>query len=261
MQVVSTDLGRTWSSPRSLVPFLGTPIEETGPGLGLQLSPSHPNAGRILFIGSNFIRVHVGAVWYSDDNGATYRRAKTNFSNTNEAQLVELPDGRLMANLRNQGWSGKGPFPCHGNRDEKCRAISISADGGESWGALTYDDQLPGPGCFGSLLRHGSSVFFSNPASTTERNTGLVRRSDDGGKTFAHSLSVTSGRQNFSYSVLTHIPGAGTGTGVGIAPGMLGIAWETHVESALPFAQEGNNAKAFPFNLSGIVFSAFPVAF
>ena len=45
-------------------------VEETGPGVGLQLSAGHPIApGRILFIGSKFIDVHARHVWYSDGWG------------------------------------------------------------------------------------------------------------------------------------------------------------------------------------------------
>ena len=69
-QVVSNDLGLTWSTPK-LVGLAQT--SDAGPGVGIQLSATNPHApGRLLFIG------HAGAyiqdyVWYSDDGGETYK--------------------------------------------------------------------------------------------------------------------------------------------------------------------------------------------
>ena len=46
-----------------------------------------------------------------------------------EAQLVELADGRVMANMRND----------HLNASCNCRAVSISTDGGATFGPITFD--------------------------------------------------------------------------------------------------------------------------
>lgn len=105
----------------------GQVVDETGPGLGLILSPEHPSApGRILFIGSTFIKAHRGYVWYSDDGGEHYILANTSWVGTNEAQMAELADGTLIANLRLQGWP-RGSQPCY------CRAVARSTDAGERW--------------------------------------------------------------------------------------------------------------------------------
>merc|ERR1712023_137397 len=99
-QATSKDLGRTWSDMRRVDSNLGRGAGTyVGPGVGLQLSTSNPHApGRILFIG------HHGAyredfIWFSDDNGKTYHLAETSLKGMDEAQLVELSDGRVMASM------------------------------------------------------------------------------------------------------------------------------------------------------------------
>lgn len=104
-QVVSKDNGASYGAPQSVAALAsnGCPNKvpaEVGPGVGLRLSDSNPyHPGRLLFIG------HCGAyvddvVWYSDDNGATYSMASTNFTHMDEAQLVETPSGAVIANVR-----------------------------------------------------------------------------------------------------------------------------------------------------------------
>ena len=44
----------------------------------------------------------VDRIWYSDDNGLSYREAESNLTKMDEAQLVELPNGDLLANMRHQ---------------------------------------------------------------------------------------------------------------------------------------------------------------
>lgn len=95
----SLDHGATWSKPVSKCGGLGSQCGgAVGPGVGLQLQHG-VHAGRILFIG------HFGAyghdsVWYSDDDGATYHVADATLLKMDEAQLVELSDGTVLANMR-----------------------------------------------------------------------------------------------------------------------------------------------------------------
>lgn len=73
-------------------------------------------------------------VWYSDDGGKTYNLSQTVLEKMDEAQLVELSDGRVMANMRNDHLTS-----CD------CRAVAISNDGGKSFGSITYDTTLISP--------------------------------------------------------------------------------------------------------------------
>ena len=121
-QVTSTDMGLTYSAP---VPQTGGQTgASTGPGRGLQLSKTNPHApGRLLFIG------HKGAyvqdfIWFSDDHGKTYTISKTPTGDSlplmDEAQLVELKNGHVLASMRNRVQQGGGtplppaPAPPHG---------------------------------------------------------------------------------------------------------------------------------------------------
>jgi len=73
-------------------------------------------------------------VWYSDDGGKTYNLSETVMEKMDEAQLVELANGSVMANMRNDHLSS-----CD------CRAVAISNDGGKSFGSITYDSTLISP--------------------------------------------------------------------------------------------------------------------
>ena len=73
-------------------------------------------------------------VWYSDDVGQTYTLSETMLPKMDEAQLVELSDGHIMANMRNK----------HLNSCD-CRAIAISSNGGKTFGNITYDPTLISP--------------------------------------------------------------------------------------------------------------------
>eukprot|EP00035_Acanthoeca_spectabilis_P014612 m.281716 g.281716 ORF g.281716 m.281716 type:complete len:480 (-) comp16177_c0_seq2:109-1548(-) len=175
-QVVSTDLGLTWSQPRSIGLNVSS---ETGPGVGIQLSPSNPHApGRLLFIG------HAGAyvqdyVWYSDDHGETYKLSTTSTGDSlllmDEAELVELENGNVLANMRN-----KVPHGTSG----ALRGIALSTDGGTSFGKVVFDPALAEPVCMGSVIRASDptlgdgAVYFANPGTSTGRVVGLVRRSE-----------------------------------------------------------------------------------
>ena len=73
-------------------------------------------------------------VWYSDDAGMTYTLSETALPKMDEAQLVELTDGRVMANMRNDHLTS-----CD------CRAVAFSSDGGKTFGNITYDPTLISP--------------------------------------------------------------------------------------------------------------------
>jgi len=106
--VVSDDLGKTWSKPRQLFDsyYCSTPIRELSDGrliLGLYRETEGSAAG---------------AVAYSDDGGATWKKADIDNGGVRldaETDVVELADGTLYAAQR--------PAMCY----------SISKDRGETW--------------------------------------------------------------------------------------------------------------------------------
>ena len=92
-------------------------------------------------------------VWYSDDGGKTYNLSQTVLEKMDEAQLVELSDGRVMANMRNDHLTS-----CD------CRAVAISSDGGKSFGSITYDPALISPVTSPLSLSgsHNTDVYYTS---------------------------------------------------------------------------------------------------
>jgi sialidase-1 len=208
----SDDDGATWTKPREITASVKRPTvvtsTATGPGIGLQLRRG-PHAGRILmpFNQGPFGKWKVYAV-FSDDSGATWRYGETAeegaAGHANEVQFVELNDGSVMLNARNQGGGLKQ------------RKISVSRDGGATWSATQHDAVLIEPTCQGSILRHPNNgdaardVFlFSNPGVQTGRSNGVMRLSRDEGQTWPMSRTLHPG--GFAYSCLASLPDGSIG--------------------------------------------------
>ena len=75
-QMISSDDGKTWSSPTPIDQFLGdTGHAAAGPGRGIELTQG-PLKNRLLFIGHRGAYVQ-DSVWYTDDGGKTYTASDT----------------------------------------------------------------------------------------------------------------------------------------------------------------------------------------
>jgi sialidase-1 len=208
----SDDDGMTWSYPIEVTAQVKRPVEATstatGPGIGIQLVRGK-HAGRILmpFNQGPYGKWKVYAA-FSDNGGQSWRYGDTApegaEGHANEVQFVELGDGSVMLNARNQGGG------------EKLRKISISRDGGETWSSTQHDATLIEPACQASLLRHpgngdpAKDVFlFSNPATQTGRTNGTVRLSRDEGKTWPVARVLYP--RGFAYSCLASLPDGAVG--------------------------------------------------
>ncbi|MDR2980794.1 MAG: glycoside hydrolase [Puniceicoccales bacterium] len=182
----SDDDGNTWSKPRNISRDVKQPDwgwYATGPGAGI-VKKFPPHAGRYIIGVNHNVPAEKGAYYahalYSDDSGKTWKSSSTFAARgTNECEVVELSNGDLMLNMRNQST---------GHRN---RAISISKDGGGTWSETAYDSQLPEPVCQGSIVRHSwpdgkkpGLILFCNPASQTKRENLILRGSYDEGKTW-----------------------------------------------------------------------------
>ena len=188
----SADEGLTWSNPTNISAQLGEWAGTLpGPGTAAQVPAGLPHAGRIL------VPAHNGAyandvVYYSDDGGVTWGVGDTKLPKMDEAVLAVLNDGTVLLNMRNNHLSS-----C------KCRAVSRSTDGGMSFSAISYDATLISPVCQASMVTVGDALFFSNPASTSERVNITIRRSDDGGKSWLpQTYLVNMGAASAGYSCL-----------------------------------------------------------
>lgn len=208
----SDDDGVTWSKPREITAQVKRPTEvtstATGPGIGIQLVRG-PHAGRILmpFNQGPYGKWKVYAV-ISDDGGETWRYGQTAEEgapgHANEVQFVELNDGTVMLNARNQGGGLKQ------------RKIAISRDGGGTWSTTQHDATLIEPACQASILRHPGGkdpakdvLLFSNPGTQTGRTNGVIRLSRDEGKTWSASRVLYPG--GFAYSCLATLPDGAVG--------------------------------------------------
>jgi sialidase-1 len=196
----STDDGRTWSRPTDIttsVKAADWTWYATGPGVAIQL-----RSGRLVVPCDHYLAGSKAAgshVIYSDDHGATWHRGGAVSGGVNECQVVELDDGTLRLNMRNQP-----------HRREEGRALATSRDAGLTWSAATRDPVLVEPGCQASLVgfRDGPApgrvrLLFANPASA-RRERLTVRLSDDGGKTWPHAGLLHPGPS--AYSCLTTLP-------------------------------------------------------
>lgn len=105
-----------------------------------------------------------------------------------EAQLVEIGEGDVMANMRNTHLNGTA------------RAVTVSTDGGENFGEIYYDHTLVEPICAASIIRDykDDSIYFSNPAHPSTRVRMTVRKSRDFAKSWERELLVYEGPSAYS---------------------------------------------------------------
>jgi sialidase-1 len=210
--ISSDDDGENWSAPREITRMLrqADRVSVGSPGRGIQLKTAEFR-GRIIFPLYETIpdgkgdRTWKNRVAYSDDQGLTWTLSKiiphddtVNFGN--EAQVVELPDGSLLFNARNQG----GQY----------RKISRSRDGGITWDPMKIDHGLPGVNCMGSIISHEDQLIYAGPANKEQRTNGTVRISEDAGETWTHSREIIPG--SYAYSCLTSLTN-----------GRIGLLYET----------------------------------
>jgi sialidase-1 len=187
MIVRSIDDGLTWSTPENWTNKLKDPkwhLFAPAPGNGITLSNGTlvmPTQGRDA-VGRPFSNL----MW-SEDHGKNWTLSEHARDNTTECAVVELSNGSLMLNMRDNR-----------NRSDKSktngRAVSVTRDMGTSWTVHSSDHgALPEPVCMASLISHDlpdgrRTLFFSNPNSKQRREKMTVRMSLDGGETWPRSI-------------------------------------------------------------------------
>jgi sialidase-1 len=222
----SDDGGVTFGDPREITDTFAEfraqydwVVCATGPGHGIRLRSGRLVVPVWLSDGSwkefgphhRGHRPNLAATVYSDDAGATWRagelitrpEAKASdgrvLGNCNEAALAELPDGRVMINMRN------------GSEADR-RLISVSPDGASDWSTPWFDETLIAPACLGSLVAHPSGdLLFSNPANLEnemippddllrhDRKRLTVRLSRDGGRSWPAARVLEPGPAGYSH--------------------------------------------------------------
>lgn len=204
--ITSIDQGKTWSEAVNITTQVHKPqIPEINPAYNFDEdwrtfanTPGHaiqiqsgPYKGRI-YVPANHssgfpkddFRDYKAHAYYSDDHGKTFQLSQTvDFEGSNESTAVELSDGKLMLNSRNQ------------RGDVKARIVSISPDGGHTWEKTEIDTRLIDPVNQGSLLLLGKKkgkhiIAFSNAADENQRNRLSIKISFDEGKSWAKTILV-----------------------------------------------------------------------
>ncbi len=205
----STDDGKSWSAPKELTKEVKLPSwtwYATGPCHGIQVA--NGNASGRLVIPCDHIESGTNKYFshtiYSDDHGKSWKLGGTTPQDkVNECTIAELSDGNLMLNMRNY------------DRVQKARKVSLSTDGGQTWGNISADKTLVEPICQGSLLKFSfkeekkSRLLFINPADETKRLNMTLRLSYDEGATWAKSMVLHAGPS--AYCDITRLPNGNIG--------------------------------------------------
>ena len=179
MLVRSKDDGRTWTKPENLTRKLKKAdwwLLAPSPQQGINLADGTlvmPSQGR------DEKGVPFANLMVSRDHGATWTVSAPAFSGGNECQAVQLSDGSIMLNMRND--------------HERYRAVYVTHDLGQTWHPHeTNRNTLIEPNCNGSLYRvdYGKAgekkrlLLFSNPHTQKGRTHQTIQVSFDDGRTW-----------------------------------------------------------------------------
>lgn len=203
MLAYSDDDGRTWSKSINVTSQMKDPewrLFFNGPGAGITLED-----GTLVFAAQ--YRAADGKPWstliWSADGGENWTVGTGVKSDTTEAQVVQLKDGAIMINCRdNRGGS---------------RTVATTKDFGKTWELHPTDrSALRESVCMASLFawehpKHGRFLVFSNPDTQSGRHSMSLKVSTDEGMTWPDDRTLLyDSRHCFGYSCLapandTHI--------------------------------------------------------
>ncbi len=207
--VESTDDRATWSKPR-LITDVVKPGDSAVPGTvrstfatsgqGIQITRGQ-YAGRLVqqyagdVMQADGTRAIQAFSMYSDDHGATWKHGEFTGQAMDENKVVELSDGRLMLNSRDNAGGGY-------------RKVAISNDGGHSYSEVTQDKNLPDPTNNAHITQmfpeaqansaQAKKLLYTGANSQTSRSNVSARVSCDDGKTWPGLRTIRRGFSAYS---------------------------------------------------------------
>jgi sialidase-1 len=207
----SDDHGVTWSAPRDLTrasrDYDNWGAMFLGPGGAIQMKSGRLVLPAAMKADAFSVQATVGSftgslglmrayVIYSNDQGQTWKRGALAPALTNENQLMELADGKLLMDARQN------------NGDH--RWFLTSADGGQTW--LRPRVGIAVSPVATGIERFGNTLLWSGPA-LANRQKLVIRVSEDEGQTWNRERVVYGGFAAYSDLEI-------------LADSTIGILWE-----------------------------------
>ena len=130
-------------------------------------------------------------VVYSDDCGLSWHVSQRAFEGGDEAKVVELPDGRVLMSVRQNG----------------ARGYAFSDDGGETWRGQGHWEEMQTNACNGEMLLVDSfigqnNVLLHSLPNSMQREDVSLFVSRDGGVTWPESHLIMPGPSAYSSMTL-----------------------------------------------------------
>lgn len=203
----STDDGLTWSEPVNITAATKRPewwLYAPAPGHGITLED-----GTLVFPtqGRDANGVPFSNITYSKDGGKTWKASNPAYSNTTECMAVQLTDGSILLNMRDNR--------NRGNFHENGRRICVTRNLGETWTEHpTSRKALIEPTCMASIHKHvyirngqqQSILLFCNPESYSERNHITLKVSFDDGNSWPEQSKILLDEwEGAGYSCITSV--------------------------------------------------------
>lgn len=203
----STDDGLSWSFPDNITAKTKHPewwLFAPAPGQGITLKD-----GTLVFPtqGRDEKGLPFSNITYSKDHGKTWITSNFAYQNVTECSVVQLNDGALMLNMRDNR--------NRGHKEVNGRRICTTTDLGASWKEHpTSRKALVEPTCMASLHRHEyieegkkrSMLLFVNPNDYGKRDKLTLKVSFDDGMTWPKEHWILFDQyRSAGYSCITSI--------------------------------------------------------
>ncbi len=203
----STDDGLTWSTPTNITKQTKRKewwLYAPAPGHGITLRD-----GTLVFPtqGRDKNGLPFSNITWSKNSGKTWTASNPAFNDVTECMAVELSDGHIMLNMRDNR--------NRGNKEVNGRRICVTSDLGNTWiEHPTSRKALIEPTCMASIHKHiyhqsgkeKSILLFSNPDSYSERNHMTLKVSYDDGKSWSENKKIILDEYNsYGYSCITSV--------------------------------------------------------